>query len=228
MLSTEKVLHRLQLMVGETRSRVFDWQHHVHTCGDAKLADLTLVGRGEEHGNGYVPCHPRFLFALLGSLDIDYSRYQFIDLGSGKGRVLLVASEFPFKRIVGVEFAAELHKTAVENVKRYKSDTQRCEDIECIHGDAMQYTFPNEPTVLFMANPFGPPIFAPVLEKLERSIRRHPRDVILLYAAPFHAPLVEELTSLRCIARERYHNTYRLPPSAGGEVDRTKNQSTGR
>jgi len=227
-LSTDKVLQRLQLIVGETRCRMYDWRHQVHTCGDAELADLHIVGRSEEHGTPYVPTHPGFLSALFRSLDIDYSRYQFIDLGSGKGRVLLVASEFPFKRIVGVEFAVQLHKTALDNVKRYKSDTQRCEDITCVHGDAVHYTFPNEPTVLFMANPFGPPILTPVLRKLERSIKRHPGDVIFLCAAPFHATLVEELTPLRCIARERYHDTYRLPPSVGRDVDRTKSRPTDR
>jgi tRNA G46 methylase TrmB len=33
-----------------------------------------------------------------------YSQYTFIDVGSGKGRVLFVAAEYPFRKVIGVEF----------------------------------------------------------------------------------------------------------------------------
>jgi hypothetical protein len=208
--STANVLRKLHLLVGETRCRLYDWRHDVRTCGDVTLAGLEIVGGSVEHGAPYVPSHPRFLYEILRTLDIDFSRYHFVDLGSGKGRVLLVASEFPFQRIVGVEFASELHAIAVDNVKRYRSATQRCRDIACIHGDAMKFSFPDAPIILFMYNPFGPAVMVPVLRNLQQSIERNPRDVILLYAAPFHGQLVEQETSLRRVATGRYHNTYRV------------------
>lgn len=31
--------------------------------------------------------------------------YDFLDFGSGKGRTLLMAASFPFKKITGVEFS---------------------------------------------------------------------------------------------------------------------------
>jgi len=210
-LSTANVLQKLHLLVGETRCRIYDWKHNVRTCGDVTLAGLEIVGGSAEHGAPYAPSHPRFLNDILRKLDIDFPRYHFVDLGSGKGRVLLVASEFPFQRIVGVEFASELHAIAVDNVKRYRSETQRCRDIVCIHGDAMKYSFPEVPTILFMFNPFRPAVMVPVLRNLQRSIERAPRDVTLLYAAPFYGELVEQETSLRCVAQERYHNTYKVP-----------------
>jgi hypothetical protein len=43
----------------------------------------------------------------LAALPIAYDKFAFVDCGSGKGRTLLIASEFPFKFIIGVEFAAE-------------------------------------------------------------------------------------------------------------------------
>ena len=48
---------------------------------------------------------------VLASLQIAFHDYTFIDFGSGKGRALLLASEFPFKRIIGLEFSPELHGT---------------------------------------------------------------------------------------------------------------------
>src|SRR5919109_3431347 len=101
---------RLRNAIGETRCRIFDWRHGVRTCGNADLADLTVVGDNTGHAVHYQPSHPKFLFEVFSSLKIDYPSYTFVDFGSGKGRVLLVASEFPFSEILGVEFAAELHQ----------------------------------------------------------------------------------------------------------------------
>lgn len=211
MNGASRLLLKAHRVVGETRCRIYDWRHAVQTCGDVALSDLRVVGGSVEHGAPYAPSHPTFLDKILRQLPIEYSRYQFVDLGSGKGRVLLVASEFPFRRITGVEFASELHDIAVQNVKNYRSSSQLCRDIQCVNGDAMQYVFPDEPTVLFMFNPFRPAVLVPILRRLQASLEQNPRDVLLLYAAPFYGDLVEQETMLRCIARERYHNSYGIP-----------------
>lgn len=215
MNGASRLLLKAHRILGETRCRVYDWRHAVQTCGDVALSDLRVVGESVEHGAPYAPSHPTFLIKILRQLRIDYSRYEFVDLGSGKGRVLLVASEFPFRRITGVEFASELHEIAVQNVKNYRSTSQRCRDIQCVNGDAMQYVFPDAPTVLFMFNPFRPAVLVPILRRLQASLEQNPRDVLLLYAAPFYGDLVEQETMLRCIARERYHNSYGLPRAQG-------------
>ena len=63
---------------------------------------------------------------MLRALDIDYSDFVFVDYGSGKGRTLLVAAEFPFKKIVGVEIAQELHAIAGKNVDQYRGNNRKC------------------------------------------------------------------------------------------------------
>ncbi len=44
-----------------------------------------------------------------------------IDIGSGKGRVLLIASEFGFKKAIGVEISKVLHDISEKNIKIYKT-----------------------------------------------------------------------------------------------------------
>ena len=208
----QSVTERLKYVVGETRCRLYDWRHNVQTCGDVSVAKLGEVGGNVEHAEPYMPSHPRFLDGTIRGLGIDYSRYAFVDLGSGKGRVLLVASEFPFARIQGVEFSRPLHDIAVQNIKHYHSRTQRCSKVESLHGDAITYEFPRSPTVIFMFNPFGPAVLIPVLRNLDESISRLPRDVVLLYMAPYYSDLIESETSLRLVSEERYHNMYRFTP----------------
>jgi hypothetical protein len=207
-----KIPDALRNAVGEARCRFFDWRHGVRTCGGANLADLTIVGSNTGHGGRYYPSHPKLLFEVLSSLNIDYPSYTFVDVGSGKGRILLVASEFPFAEIIGVEFAAELHEIASRNIRNYRSKTQRCKNVKSLNLDAVEFEFPLTPLVLYFFNPFRPPVLVPVLQNLQRSIDSHPRDVILLYETPYHGALIEQHTSLKCIEQSTWHNTYRYTP----------------
>lgn len=207
---TKMLTDVLRNAVGEARCRFFDWQHGVRTCGNANLADLTLVGNNIDHGVHYHPSHPKFLFEVFRSLRIDYPSHTFVDFGSGKGRALLVASEFPFSEIVGVEFAAELHEIACHNIERYRSKTQRCKNIRSLNLDAAKFEVPLTPLVLYLFNPFRPAVLLPVLQRLQHSLNTHPRDVTLIYGAPFHGGLIEQETALRCVEQGAYHNTYRF------------------
>ena len=67
--------------------------------------------------------------ALLLNIEEDLGRFDFIDFGSGKGRVLLVASHYPFRQVIGVEFSPELHEIAQENIRRYQSPARRCQAV---------------------------------------------------------------------------------------------------
>jgi len=195
-------------VVGEIRCRVYDWKHGVHTCGNVNLTGLTLVGNNRSYGVHYHPSHPKFLLQEFSKLNIDYNQFTFIDFGAGKGRVLLAASEFPFHRIIGVEFASELTAIACENIKRYRSATQKCTNVECLNIDAAEFEFPSGPLVLYLFNPFGPNVLRPLMQNLQRSLDADLRDVLLIYMSPFHGDLIEQETALRCIAHDTYHNLY--------------------
>ena len=204
-----KLIDILRALVGEMRCRLFDWRHHVHTCGNVELEELTITSENMHHGVFYEPTHPKLLFEVLSSLDISYERYALVDLGSGKGRVLLVASEFPFLEVRGVEFARELHECARENIRQYRSGAQKTRNVWSIHGDAIELEFPTSPFVLFLNNPFGPAVLVPILRRLRQTLTIHPRDVIIVYATPRYGDLIERETMLTCVERSRYHNTYR-------------------
>jgi len=202
----------LRNALGEARCRIFDWQHGVHTCGNAYLTDLTIAGSNIANAVHYHPSHPKFLFEILSSLNIDYRSTTFVDFGSGKGRVLLVASEFPFAEIIGVEFATELHEIASRNIQNYRSKTQKCEKVRSVNLDAADFQLPPTSLVLYLFNPFGAAVLTTVLQKLQASIESNPREVLLIYGAPFHDALIEQKTSLKCVERGRFHNAYRFAP----------------
>jgi SAM-dependent methyltransferase len=117
----------------------------------------------------------------MSALPIQFRDFTFIDLGSGKGRSLLMASDYPFRRIVGVEYLPDLHRIAEGNIARYSSEKQQCREIHSICQDARDFEFPAEPTVLYLFNPFPEPVFARVMGSLKKSLEDSPRPFYVAY-----------------------------------------------
>ena len=117
----------------------FDFEHSV----DTTWATVSLRTRVREwlSGGQYQPSEPALFREIIGSLPVTPDGFTFIDLGSGKGRTLLMASSFPFRRIIGMELLEELNGIALQNIARYHSDEQRCFAIESHAGDARTSSF---------------------------------------------------------------------------------------
>src|SRR6202042_3017957 len=104
---------------------------------DTTWATVTLRTRVREwlSGGQYQPSEPALFGEIIDALPVSPEGFTFIDLGSGKGRTLLMASSYPFHRIIGMELLEELNRIAVDNIKRYHSDEQRCLALESHPGD---------------------------------------------------------------------------------------------
>ncbi|MGC1372466.1 MAG: class I SAM-dependent methyltransferase [Candidatus Sulfotelmatobacter sp.] len=170
----------------------FDWEHRVDTTS------ATVSWRDRLLGIFHSPYQPteaalfhEMLSALREQTECDFRDFIFIDLGSGKGRTLLMASDSPFRRVFGVELLPELHRAAQDNLTKYRSETQQCFAVQSICGDATEFRFPEEPTVLYLFNPLPESGLRRMLANLESSLRQHPRTVYVLY----HNPLLEHVLS---------------------------------
>jgi SAM-dependent methyltransferase len=133
-------------------------------------------------GHQYFPTEPWLFDEIMQALPIDFSRFTFIDLGSGKGRTLLMAASRGFPRAVGVEYIPELHRVAKENLRKFAADhPDGATRMETICLDARDFEFPLEPLVLYLFNPFPEPVFADVLERLRHSAADKPRTIFIAY-----------------------------------------------
>lgn len=172
------------------RDREFDASFGVETSGFIALDQLHIRSRHERHGTWYEQTKPTAFEKLMKPLQIRFEDFTFVDFGSGKGRALLLASEYPFRRIIGVEFAVELHEIARLNIARYRSLTQRCRAIEVYCQDATEFVLPPEPTVYYFYNPFDAAVMTKVLANIQDSLERYPRPVFILYCNHQHRDLV--------------------------------------
>jgi len=183
----------LELLPSRRKARFgdldYDWEHSVDTT-------RSNVGLGTQFFTGitarpYFATEPWLFEQIVKVIPAYLSRFTFIDLGSGKGRVLLMASDYPFKKIIGVEFMPELHRAAQENITGYSNGRQQCRQIESICMDARDFDFPDGPLVVYLFNPFSESTFARVLENLRQSIEQAPRPVYIAYRFTEHESLLE-------------------------------------
>ena len=166
----------------------FDHRHGVDTAGVIPQADLDVERESWVHGSAYVATSPVDFEAVLAPFALDVERCSFIDLGCGKGRVLLMAAALPFARIIGVEYSPALADIARVNLERYRGP-RRARGIDVQTGDAGEYLFPPGDLVVFMYHPFDEVVMARVLARLSASLRAAPRRALVLYFKPVHASL---------------------------------------
>jgi histone methylation protein DOT1 len=183
----------------------YDWDHRVDTTSATVGWRDRLLG---VFHSPYQPTEPALFHEMLAALNIAFEDFTFIDLGSGKGRTLLMASDYPFRRIVGIELLPELHRVAQENLEKYKSEAQRCFQLESLCTDARQYIFPAEPVVLYLSNPLPRAGLAQVIDNLERSLGQHPRKVRVLYHNPMHEDMLPGRRWLRRTAGTHQFSLY--------------------
>lgn len=154
------------------------------TRAKVELAHLTIASVHRDSGVHYLPTPWRVLDWLHDVLPKPDAGWSFVDLGCGKGRVLVSAAARPYGRVIGVEFARELAQTAAANVAA--ASLRRAGSIEVIEGDAATFALPLAPACIFLFNPFGPPVIDQVAENIERSYAQAPRPLVVAYLNPRH------------------------------------------
>jgi 16S rRNA G966 N2-methylase RsmD len=183
--------------------RQFDRRHGLETAGSASLALLSVLDErfDRQHDKRRYEAVPLVTFArIMSRLPADLSDYVFVDFGSGKGRALLLAARYGFKRIIGIEFAAELHGIAKQNVDKCAPETQ----IELINQNAVSCSIPDEKCVFYFFNPFGDQVLAEVVSNIEESYHRRPRKMFFLYVNPHGAHVLHSRTFARLLERRRF------------------------
>jgi SAM-dependent methyltransferase len=178
----------------EPEQSEYDHKYGVNTVGEmggwTYLSDLDIPSPNWIYGRNYAAIEPERFSAILEGLPIRFQDFVFIDFGSGKGRALLMASEFPFKQVIGIEFSPQLNAIAQQNIVRYSSPTQKCKYIEAVRMDFTQYYLPADPLVLFFFDPCEGRVMEQVLANVRDSWQQNPRPIYLIYVAPAEERIV--------------------------------------
>lgn len=169
----------------------FDLRNGVETSG--LIYDLPTGSEHDSSNNGYFAVAPSIFRQIVERLELNYPRFRFVDLGSGKGRAILLASEYPFREVIGVELSPHLVRIARQNISNYG---QRDVQIQAVQADAAEFPWPSGPLVLYMWNAFAAPVMEKVLRNLERACDEQPRPIYLIYVHPELQEMVDNCSFL--------------------------------
>lgn len=206
----KKVGVRLNLLKG----RLYDMRHGVHTAPEISLNDLDIESPNAARGGDYSGTEPNYFREIMDGFELELPQFTFIDIGSGMGRALFLASEKPFRRIIGVEFARELHEIAEQNIAKFRSSEQQCFDITSICEDGAVYKLPDEPIICYLFNPFDREVFERVIANFERSLHASPRELYIIYTNPMHNDLFVASPAFEQIDEGPWHTLHRAAISA--------------
>jgi SAM-dependent methyltransferase len=161
----------------------FDLRFGTDTVRWVEINSLHFESEHKKDGFSYIPSPVIPLRTLLRELDLPKDGV-FVDFGSGKGRVLLIAAQSGFQRIIGVEFSPELCQIARENIKAFLRKTQITARMEVIQSDAATFSIDRECNVIFMYHPFEKGVLTRVLVNLRGSLIQFPRKIWVIYNNP--------------------------------------------
>lgn len=168
-----------------------------------RLVSLSALGTLSDNSKGaqpYQPISEPAFNAIVQSLPINPGELAFVDLGSGKGRALLLAAKAGFQRIVGVEFSEELHLAATRNMAAAQGHWPNVDRIELILGDATAYEPPAMGVVLYLYNPFDASVMAPVIERWCAAMQQHSHALWVVYVNPAELALFKENRSFKTVS----------------------------
>lgn len=181
---------------GQDRSSVDDIPG-VETHRSVSLSALGTINDNSKGAQPYQPISESAFNAIVKTLPFHPAELAFVDLGSGKGRALLLAAKAGFKSVVGVEFSEELHQAATRNMAAAHGHVQHVEKIQLIHGDAVAYEPPREAAVLYLYNPFDASVMKPVVDKWCKSMQQHSHAVWVIYVNPVEQALFADSPEFR-------------------------------
>jgi SAM-dependent methyltransferase len=192
----------------------FDAAHGVETGGLIPAGDLVTGHSSDAHVTAYYGVAPSILRGLV-ELWAEASakhgpaqergRYSFVDIGAGKGRAMLVASELGFRQVIGVELNPEMADIAERNLELWTKSRAGDETagpvapVRVVEMDALEFEFPAGPCVAFLFHPFEAPLLKRLLRRMETQFAKRPGTLDVLYvnaecAAVFDAnPAFERL-----------------------------------
>lgn len=163
----------------------FDEEHNVRTSGLVAGRHLKSGHTHDRHATAYYGVAPSVFQRLMQRWQrlrrAPIEQTTFIDIGAGMGRAVLLASQIPFKQVLGVELNPTLVRIARRNLTAWRKASRALAPTRILPADAVAFEYPKTPTLLFLFNPFGAVVMKRLLIALRRAYADAPGQLDILY-----------------------------------------------
>lgn len=180
-----RLLPGLKVAEGYTK-HPFDLEFGVRTSGLVAGRHLGTGHRHDRHNTAYYAIAPSVFDAMIVRWRRSYPAQpiadcSFVDLGAGMGRAVLLASQLPFRRVVGVELNPTLARIARRNLALWRAAGRAAAPTRVVCGDAAAFRFPPGPCVAFLFNPFGTTVMQRLLKSMAAQFAGRAGELDILY-----------------------------------------------
>ena len=191
-----RTCNRIERRIADRAERRFDRRFGTDTVSirSQPVADAPAASRSA--GSPYEATMPGAFKRIVRAAGCLPEERVFVDIGCGKGKVLLLAAERRFARVVGVEHSPRLAGVARRNLAIF-SDYLAAAPAEVHEGDALAYELPKSPLFMFMYNPFDAAVMTEFVERMRGALAACPRPMTLAYLNPRHAEVLDGSRFLR-------------------------------
>lgn len=197
----------------DSLGNIFDLLHGTDTEEPIKVYKLDAVSGSYIHSHGYQASHSNRVADILASLPIRREQYNFIDVGCGKGRALIVAAEIGFRNVTGVEISTALCEKARKNLSSCGINGQ------VLNYDAAAFEVPASACVLFLYSPFNRWVMHQFRRNVERRLKRSNEDIWIVYFSPICQRALDGSSKLRVFGDFGDTVIYRGGRESRGEND---------
>lgn len=212
MLAAASLLHPSTWRAWRARRAglAFDRRCGTDTQSVVEVNQLAIPAEAAAHAVQYEASTLPKLHRAFRHLDIDPRGYVFIDVGSGKGLVVMEAARRPFKMVVGIEISERLHRTATDNLERLRALHRLAAPVTLLNLDARVFDFPAERQVVYLYNPFDETLLRQLFRRLVTRLEEGAKDIVVIYLNPVHHRVLECEFGLELVYRHAALRIYRL------------------
>lgn len=160
--------------------RGFDRKYGVKTAGSITLPATSLAQGELTYTSGYRPVNAGAFRRLLKALSLSRTLH-FADLGSGLGRACILASEYGFTKVTGVDISSQFCETARRNILAFRARMPDAPFVEILHADLLDYCEDCDADVFFMYRAFSGEFLHRVLRQLTKLTADRNKKSVIIY-----------------------------------------------
>ena len=173
------------------RGAAFDATWGTETAVNVEAGELEFPPQALKHSSQYSGTDENVIRTLIEATGVPYEENAFVDVGSGKGKLVFISATYPFELAIGVEYSHSLHEVALANLGKLPPSIRRAKEVRAVCADATSFELPARPTVMTICNPFSGPLMDAFFANVCRSLTGHPREMWVLYVNPVRRDLFD-------------------------------------
>jgi tRNA1(Val) A37 N6-methylase TrmN6 len=209
-LSERGIKNTLLIIIATLHGYWEDCRYGLSTASWVSVDNFDVDQDKQLNSSPYAPTTNLSLKSILKKLNLQHKNV-FLDLGCGKGRVLLFAITEGFKYIRGVEFSPILQNIAKKNCEQFlakkclsqqKRRQKLRQQIQILEMDARDYQFLGDEGIIFMFDPFSKEVLKTVIKNMKKSLAEQKNNLTIIYRSPVHKELFDRDSDFSLILEE--------------------------